>query len=122
MGVGMPQSLLLESFGEKIKKAFDDVPYHVGSSLTKKTGWRDVDVRLMLDDEKYEKMGFGDPRYAQHNEKWISMCLAFSVLGKFMTGLPIDFQIQQTTLANKEHGGQQRSAIGIWTGIYDKEE
>lgn len=117
----MPETLLLELFGEQIVKAFDgEVPYHVGSSQDNKTGWRDVDIRLMLDDEKYEALGFGDPAYAQHNEKWIAMCLAFSILGKYMTGLPIDFQIQQTSYANKKYGGNSRSAIGIWSGIYDK--
>ena len=112
MGVGMPTQLLLNEFGSKIIDAFDEVPFHVGSSLWNKTGWRDVDVRLILDDEKYESMGFGDPRYYRQNKKWISMCLAFSLMGKYMTGLPIDFQIQQRTYANKNFKGN-RSVLGM---------
>lgn len=112
MCVGMPTSLLLHEFGAKVQDAFDDVAYHVGSSLELKTGWRDVDVRLILDDAKYEAMGFGDPDKCQYNAKWVAFCLAFSLLGKEMTGLPIDFQIQQMSSANKEHSGK-RAALGF---------
>ncbi len=112
MSVGMPQSLYLHEFGSQVWAAFGCPPYHVGSSLTTKTGWRDVDVRLILSDEEYEAMGLGDPKYPQHNGKWVSLVLAYSALGKSMTGLPIDFQIQQASRANKEYEGA-RSCIGI---------
>lgn len=46
------------------------------------------------------------------SEKWMSLCLAYSALGKEMTGLPIDFQIQQQTHANELHKGI-RSPIGM---------
>ena len=112
MGVGMPQDLLLNEFGSQVWAAFGDCPYHVGSSLTQKTGWRDVDVRLILPDYLYEAMGLGDPKHAHQNARWVSFALAFSALGKAMTGLPIDFQIQQQTAANEEFKGV-RSALGI---------
>lgn len=116
MGVGMPFSLKLHEFGSKIWDAFGDPPYHVGSSLRDKTGWRDVDVRVILDDEVYEAMGFGDPKRPQQNGKWVAYCLAFSALGAEMTGLPIDFQIQQRTDANAEFSSEKgcpRSALGM---------
>lgn len=112
MGVGMPASIWLNEFGSRIWSAFGSPPYHVGSSLANKRGWRDVDVRLILSDEEYERWGFGDPKYPQDNDRWISFCAAFSLLGKQMTGLPIDFQIQQQTAANEQFKGN-RSAIGI---------
>lgn len=112
MSVGMPQDLLLHEFGSQIWFAFGELPYHVGSSLTQKSGWRDVDVRLILPDEEYERQGFGDPEQQHHNGKWVAMTLAFSALGKAMTGLPIDFQIQQQTHANKKETGV-RSALGF---------
>ena len=113
MGVGMPAALYLNEFGSQIMSAFGEVPYHVGSSLLKKRGWRDVDVRLILDDEQYEAMGLGDPRRPHLNEKWVSLCLAYSALGKSMTGLPIDFQIQQRSHANKAFIEGDRSALGL---------
>jgi hypothetical protein len=110
MGVGMPYSLLLQEFGEHVLRAFGHVCYHVGSSLMEKRWWRDVDVRLMLPDEEYERLGLGDPKYPQQNKRWVSLVLAWSSFGKSLTGLPIDFQIQQQSHANETEKGS-RSAL-----------
>lgn len=109
MGVGMPQGVHLEAFGQLLYEAFGHVAYHVGSSMGAKREWRDVDVRLMLPDAEYRAQ-FGDPRYSHMNAKWVALCMAFSALGKQMTGLPIDFQIQETSAANEEHH-HPRSAL-----------
>ena len=115
MGVGMPAHLLLHEFGSQVWAAFGEPPFHVGSSLTQKSGWRDVDVRLILDDTEYDALGLGKPNLPHQNGKWVALCLAFSALGKQMTGLPIDFQIQQQTRANEEYYRQDhpRSALGV---------
>lgn len=125
MGVGMPADLYLEEFGHRLWAAFGETPYHVGSSLMQKQ-WRDVDVRLILSDEKYKQMGLGDPKYPHQNAKWVSLVMAYSALGKAMTGLPIDFQIQQQSYANEKFSGV-RSALGVltrlrWTPGKHKEE
>lgn len=107
----MPASIWLHEFGEMVSAAFDgDVAYQVGSSLTGKV-WRDVDVRIILDDEKYEAMGFGKPDDCQNNQKWCAYVAAFSELGRRMTGLPIDFQIQQMTHANEKNDGPRSAMI-----------
>lgn len=111
-GVGMPASLFLDEFGSQVWAAFGHCCYHVGSSLTSKAGWRDVDVRLILNDEEYEVMGLGDPVRTHHNGKWVSLVLAYSALGRAMTGLPVDFQIQQQSYANEHYKGP-RSALGV---------
>lgn len=111
MGVGMPADLYLEEFGHQIWNAFGRTAYHVGSSVFGKE-WRDVDVRLLLGDEEYERMGLGDPAHPHENAKWVAWVMAFSALGKQMTGLPIDFQIQQQSYANKQYDGV-RSALGV---------
>jgi hypothetical protein len=113
-GVGMPSTLLLDEFGALLSDAFGAVPYHVGSSLVGTGQWRDVDVRVMLPDERYESEGYGDPLHPHQNAKWVAMVRAFSLLGQQMTGLPIDFQIQQTTDANTRDP-HERSALGIHT-------
>jgi len=112
MGVGMPAALLLHEFGSQVCSAFGHVPYHVGSSLLGKQ-WRDVDVRLILSDEEYEALGLGRPCCPHRNGKWVSLCLAYSSLGRQLTGLPIDFQIQQCSKANEDYPDEPRSAIGI---------
>lgn len=120
MGVGMPASLVLEQFGEVIADAFGETPYLVGSAL-ETTKWRDVDVRVILDDETYAAMGFGNPDHPHSNAKWVAYVLAFAALGKAMTGLPIDFQIQQRTHAN-EKDDKPRSALGITRWIMRQEQ
>jgi hypothetical protein len=111
----MPAALYFNEFGSQVWHAFGEIPYHVGSSLRGKK-WRDVDVRLILDDEQYAAAGFGNPLQPHENGKWSALCAAFSELGRKMTGLPIDFQIQQRTFANKTYSpktGHCRSALGF---------
>lgn len=109
--VGMPAALKLEEFGSQVWHAFGEPPYLVGSATFYKS-WRDVDVRLILDDKTYKAMGLGDPKRGPHNGKWAALCAAFAALGREMTGLPVDFQIQQRTYANKKYKGA-RMAIGL---------
>lgn len=116
MSVGQPQGMLLNQFGEILRDVFGEVAYHVGSSLTteKSAHWRDVDVRLMLDDEVWAKMELGSPENPHGNAKWRALCIVFSNYGKHMTDLPIDFQLQQRTHANANYNnekGCRRSAL-----------
>jgi len=116
-GIGMPASLYLQDFGQIVRDAFGEIPYHVGSSMagSGKPSWRDVDVRLLLRDERYEADGYGDPDRTHDNPKWVAITKAFSLLGQQMTGLPIDFQIQQLSHANRLFGSDKpehhRSAL-----------
>lgn len=103
IGVGMPAWLYLNQFGQVVFDAFGEWPYLVGSATVTKQ-WRDVDVRLLLDDDQYDAL-FGSLKHTNweaRNPKWRALTLAFSELGRKMTGLPIDFQIQRRTEANLE--------------------
>lgn len=111
MSTGMPAGIWLTKFGTIVADYFGDVPYHVGSSLDRKD-WRDVDVRLILDDEDFDRR-FGSNRNAETNKKLAAITLAFAALGKQMTGLPIDFQIQQQSHANKAYPGKRSALIEI---------
>lgn len=110
----MPASLYLDAFGSVVWDAFGQPPYLVGSALpsANKADWRDVDVRLIMSDEQYESFGLGHPERSHRNARWVALAMAFSALGKQMTGLPIDFQIQQQTDANKTFEHSPRSALG----------
>lgn len=51
IGVGGPGLIHLNHFGALIRDAYNEVPYLVGSAARGKQ-WRDVDVRLMLDEPR----------------------------------------------------------------------
>lgn len=108
LGIGMPHWLYLRQFGDVVFHAFGMVPMLVGSATVTKQ-WRDVDVRLILLDEEYAQL-VGDKPGSQ-SLKWSALCMAFSELGKRMTGLPIDFQIMQMTNANELFPHQIRCAL-----------
>lgn len=110
-GVGMPAAMYLEEFGSQIWAAFGHPPYLVGTASHGKS-WRDVDVRLILPDDEYAALGLGDPNYPHQSGKWVSLCMAYAALGRSMTGLPIDFQIQEQTRANVLYRGL-RIALGV---------
>jgi hypothetical protein len=105
----MPAGIWLHKFGVIVRDYFGHVAYHVGSSLGSKQ-WRDVDVRLMLPDDEMTAR-FGTVHGSEVNPKLSAVTLAFCALGKAMTGLPIDFQIQPLTWANQHYGGKPRSAL-----------
>ena len=115
IGVGMPAWIYLNMFGAIVNDAFGSYPYLVGSA-TRTKKWRDVDVRLILTDEEYEKV-IGKLRSPDIiNPRLRAFNLAFSKLGESLTGLPIDFQIQQQTQANAHYPHQERHAL-IQTSI-----
>lgn len=100
---------------ETVFRAFDSMPYLVGSSLDHKD-FRDVDIRVILDDEEFERMFPLQPPnpIGKHNSPhWAFICTSISEWIQARTGLPIDFQIQQRTFANAEFPGK-RNACGIF--------
>ena len=103
-GVGMPAALYLCQFGQWIYDAFGETAFHCGSSAESKT-WRDVDVRVMFDDEVFDAMFPGYTGAHQSDPKWALICAAISELGRKMTGLPVDFQIQRASDANERYKG-----------------
>lgn len=108
MSVGGPQYVRLRMFGAMLVSVFDDMAYLVGSAASSKS-WRDVDVVVMVCPEKFYKWAGA---HGARGEKWRILCLAFSALGAEITGLPIDFKLQEVADANLRHKGK-RDAIGI---------
>jgi len=104
----------LSLFGKLLSDAFGvTCAYHVGSSIFEKDR-RDVDVVVLLEDDDFEKM-FG--KREPDGPKWEAYCLAFSSLGRDVTGLNIDFKVQPREWANakfphdKDHPENPRSAM-----------
>lgn len=115
----MPQGIWLNKFGIIIRDYFGHVPYHVGSSLKSKD-WRDVDVRLILPDGEFEAR-FGQIQN-YNNPKLAAITLAFCALGKEMTGLPIDFQIQPQSHANEKYPSWRSALLEVETTNAEQSE
>lgn len=112
-GVGMPAHILLHTWGGLVQDAFGDLPFLVGSATRSKT-WRDVDVRLMLDDDQWARILPDVPKDQAHHlsPQWAALCMAVSAWGREFTGLPIDFQFQPRDVANERHSGP-REPLGV---------
>lgn len=96
---------LLNDWGRALRAMFrGHCSYHVGSSLLR-PDWRDVDVRHIAPDDEYATVS------ALIDVDRLN--LVVSLWGRHVTGLPIDWQMQQRTAANDEFGGHRRNALGI---------
>lgn len=99
------QTQVLHDWGVRLRVMFRGaVSYHVGSSTQRKE-WRDVDVRLILADKDHAKLAKSVDLHLLN--------VAVSLWGERVTGLPIDFQVQQMTAANDEFGNSFRNPIGL---------
>lgn len=117
VGVGSPGHLMLNAWGTLVEDAFGETPFLVGSATQSKT-WRDVDVRVMLDDEQWNRILPGVPTENGAGfvfPRWSALCMAVSAWGQQFTGLPIDFQFQPVEHANARYRGI-RDPLGIRIG------
>lgn len=120
MSTGMPAGIWLTKFGVIVHDYFGHVAYQVGSSLNTK-GWRDVDVRLILPDDEFTEQ-YGRIRSCEANPKLAAVTLAFAALGRQMTGLPIDFQIQPQSHANEHYSQRDGHARNPLIEIHERPE
>ncbi|WP_433067436.1 hypothetical protein [Dactylosporangium sp. CS-033363] len=111
--LGSPGLLLLNHVSVMLREAYDVVPYLVGSS-TLTRAWRDVDVRIMVPDLRFEQMfpGLRDPLH--RNPLWSLHCGSVSLWMRDATGLPVDFQVQPVSYANALFGSKPRIPLGIY--------
>lgn len=104
------QMFLLDHACKPIVEAFGEHPYLVGTALNASAGgrgeYRDVDVRLILTEKRYERLRKLGPDVISFLGLAIGQYLAAQ------TGLPIDFQIQRQDVANALHQGS-RNPLGI---------
>lgn len=89
----------LEEWCRNVRRIFKCPPYLVGSVL-QRPDFRDVDLRLILPDERFDAEWSDRVRVRLMNR-------AISTWGQRETGLPIDFQIQRQTEANGKFSGMR---------------
>lgn len=95
---------LLKDFAPLVCDLFnDEMVYQVGTSVSSDS-YRDVDLRVMLTAKDFKTL--------QTLVDIDRLNMVVSLWGQKVTGLPIDFQVQDVEWANKKHNGV-RSAVGI---------
>jgi hypothetical protein len=123
--VGAPAIFTLESACQDLIRAFgggDDAYgiYLVGSAL-ERADWRDVDVRMIMTDEGFVRLFPDAQQHWEMDPRWIWMTVSISERLSRLTGLPIDFQFQSQSHANKCHEGP-RQALGMIFAKADRSE
>lgn len=112
--VGAPACFALELACQHLSQAFGEYCYLVGSAL-ERADWRDIDVRMILDDEDFKKLfpaAHVDPGAWEFDPRWLVMTCSISAWLSKETGLPVDFQFQPRTHANERHS-KPRNALGM---------
>lgn len=94
---------LLNDWAVGVRRMFGEVPYLVGSALVT-ADHRDVDVRVMLDYDRWSAL------VGAVNADDLHLCV--SLWGQQVTGLLIDFQVQEQESANEEFPGR-RHPLGL---------
>lgn len=119
-GAGMPTLLHLHEFGRVVHLAFGRYPELVGSALTTKTP-RDLDVRLSLPQSEYMALVGPVAEFGKPGTRWAALALAFSALGREMTGKVVDFQVQYPGISN-QYRDEQRYSLGYGVGRFTTAE
>ena len=98
-----------------VGQALGDTPYLVGSAL-QTDKWRDVDIRVIMDDEKYEAL-FGTNGPSLSNAFCVLLHTAVSEWLSKQSGLPVDFQVQKRSKVRKEDWDRPRMALGWYSTV-----
>jgi hypothetical protein len=88
---------LLDLGCTSVREAFKTSVWLVGSAL-KDSKYRDVDVRLVLMDADYDGLTVA---------QWALFNIAMSSHLSALSGLPVDFQVQQQTASERFEGMKQ---------------
>jgi len=90
--------------GDEKRPADGSRVYLVGT-VNERPDFRDVDVRLILPDDRFDALFGHSPAL------WGAFCYATSRWLSADTGLPIDFQVQRQTEANEKYGEKTRNPL-----------
>jgi len=112
--VGVPEIFSLGQVCEIVARAFGEHACYLVGSATERPDFRDVDVRLIMNDDKWHAL-FGSNDNGEILLFWSVINTALSEYIARRTGLRIDFQVQSMTQANGAlHGKKPRHPLGIF--------
>ncbi len=112
--VGVPAIFKLQLACKHLRDAFPCHGCYLVGSATERPDWRDVDVVMMLSDNDFRRLfpkALLEGQW-EFDPRWLLLTVAISDWLSAQTGLPIDFKIQPTKWANRQHD-KPRHPIGI---------
>lgn len=110
-GIGEPERVKLIAACIIVDRALSETPYLVGSAL-KTRDFRDVDVRVIMDDDKFNAL-FG-PHCGSDFQ--ILVNIGISAYLSDATGLPVDFQVQRRSDICSADWGKPREPLLAFAG------
>jgi hypothetical protein len=112
--VGAPAIFALDMACREVCEAFDSYGCYLVGSALERPDWRDVDVRMIMGDEEFAAVfpDAGAEGHWEHDPRWLLLTVAISARLSALSGLPVDFQFQPQTHANKRHPGA-RHCLGM---------
>lgn len=113
--IGAPDIFALDMVARTVAEAFDCYGVYLVGSALDRPDWRDVDVRMIMSNDVFLQTFPGaeirQGAFSQH-PRWVLLTTAISEYMKKVTRLPVDFQFQPQSYANKHHEGR-RHPLGI---------
>jgi hypothetical protein len=114
--VGAPAVFALRMACQDLDRAFGGYGcYLVGSALDR-PDWRDVDVRCIMGDADFAALFPDAKEHWECDPRWLWMTVSISERLSRLTGLPVDFQFQPQTHANRRFKGGRRDCISMYIG------
>ena len=110
--LGGPPYKTLEHALMIVRQAFDAECYLVGSVL-RTPDYRDVDVRMIMDDVPFNAL-FGDVASYGWSPLWSLLTSAISAYLSQMTSLPVDFQIQRRSSVRTSDWNKPREPMCLY--------
>ena len=95
--------------------ALGEQAYQVGSSTTG-TEYRDVDIRVIMDDDKFNGL-FGNWRAQRWMPFWSLFCTSVSYYLRQQTDMPVDFQVQRRGDVKDDDWKESRTVVGHFPRI-----
>ena len=111
--IGAPACFKLELACKHINDAFGMYGCYLVGSAARRPDWRDVDIRLIMPDDEFEKLFPTAGNNCEFDQRWLLLITSISAWMSEQTSLPIDFQFQKMSKANETYKGRPRSALGI---------
>lgn len=110
--VGAPAVFALTLACAEVEKAFNCYGCYLVGSALEKPDWRDVDVRMIMDDGDFAALFPDAGSNWESNPRWLLLTTCISERLSRLSGLPVDFQFQPQTHANERHD-KPRHWIGV---------